>query len=126
MVNSPSPQGAGARVGPISPQAPRVGRGRGGSGSNEFLRVFERQLKITTHARQRMESDGVEMDDDQRARVNRALDRVSQRGGKKSLVLLDDTALIVNVEKRTLITAIPGERRGDGVFTDIDSAVIAE
>ncbi len=73
-----------------------------------------------------MECDGVEMDDNQRERIDKALDRLSRRGGRKSLVLLDDTALIVNVEKRTLITVIPGERRGDGVFTDIDSAVIAE
>ena len=101
-------------------------RGRGGNAVGGFRELFDRQLKISVHARARMGTEGVHMDATQERRIESAVDRVSQRGGKQSLVMLDDLALIVNVEKRTLITVISGERRGDGVFTDIDSAVIAD
>ncbi len=101
-------------------------RGRGGGSREGFREILEGELKVTIHARERMNKDGVDMSRDQEDRMQVALDRVAKRGGRQSLVLLDDLAMIVNVESRTLITVVPGERRGEGVFTDIDSAVIAD
>ena len=108
------------------PTTGRTERGRGGKAAEGFRELLDSQFKVTSHARNRMGREGVRMDASQERRIQSAVDRVSERGGKKSLVMLDDLALIVNVEKRTLITVITGERRGDGVFTDIDSAVIAD
>jgi len=41
-------------------------------------------------------------------------------------VLMDDLAFIVNVRDRLVVTAVDLEKRGQGVFTQIDSVVIAE
>ena len=39
--------------------------------------------------------------------------------------MLDDLALVVSVKNRVVITAVDDARRNDGVFTNIDSVVIA-
>jgi len=41
-------------------------------------------------------------------------------------VLVDGLALIVSVPNRVVITAVDGADARDGVFTNIDSAVIAQ
>jgi flagellar operon protein len=52
------------------------------------------------------------------------LDKVRQGGGDRSLVLLDQVALVASARNNTVITAVPRGEAGDNVFTDIDSAVI--
>jgi len=52
--------------------------------------------------------------------------RADEKGAKDSLVLLRDLAFIVNVKNRTVVTAVDGEHLKDNVFTNIDSAVIAQ
>jgi len=51
---------------------------------------------------------------------------VEKRGGKESLVLMDDLAFIVNVRQRLVVTALDARERGEGVFTQIDSVVLAD
>jgi len=51
--------------------------------------------------------------------------RDSEKGASKSLVLLDDLALVVSVRNRVVITALDEPNARSGVFTNIDSAVIA-
>ena len=53
-----------------------------------------------------------------------AVDRAAAKGARESLVLVDDTAFVVSVRNRTVITAVDRARMRDQVFTNIDSAVI--
>jgi len=39
---------------------------------------------------------------------------------------MDDIAFIVNVKSRMVITAMDATKRGEGVFTQIDSVVLAD
>jgi flagellar operon protein len=64
--------------------------------------------------------------DDGLARLALAVEQVAQKGGKESLVLLDDLAFIVNVKDRLVVTALDGDSRKGNIFTQIDSVVIAE
>ena len=41
-------------------------------------------------------------------------------------MLMDDLAFIVNVKERLVVTAMSGESRKEGVFTQIDSVVLAD
>jgi flagellar operon protein len=79
-------------------------------------------LKWSAHAQQRLEARGIRLDGHQIARLDEAVGRADGKAVSRSLVLLDDLAFIVSVPSRTVITAIDEPR--DGVFTNIDSAVI--
>jgi flagellar operon protein len=49
----------------------------------------------------------------------------ASKGARESLVLLDQTAFVVSVPNRTVITVVDKENLKQNVFTNIDSAVIA-
>ncbi|MBE3582929.1 MAG: flagellar protein [Limnochordaceae bacterium] len=83
------------------------------------------QLKWSAHAQQRLQSGEIRWGAAQEQRLAAAVEQVARKGGRETLVLLDDLAFIVSVPHRTVITAMSGARRVDNVFTQIDSAVIA-
>lgn len=82
-------------------------------------------VKFSAHAQKRLAERNVEITNDKSARLEVAVDRVQQKGADKSLVLMDDLALLVSARNRVVITALDSESAKDGVFTGIDSAVIA-
>jgi len=84
------------------------------------------QLRFSTHAQKRLEARDISLSDDGLARLSLAVENAAQRGGRHSLVLMDDLAFIVNVPNRTVVTAIAQQSRGAGVFTQIDSVVLAD
>jgi flagellar operon protein len=49
---------------------------------------------------------------------------MSKKGSKESLIYLDDIAMVVSVENRTVITAMDGSNAKKNIFTNIDSAAI--
>jgi len=119
---------------PIDPSSLRIQHpesrvprtGKGGASHEGFREILGEEMRITKHAEERMGREGLQMDAAQTRRVKDAMTRLADRGAEQSLLLIDDLAMIVNVRNRTLVTVVSGERRGDGVFTDIDSAVIAD
>lgn len=79
-------------------------------------------LKLSAHAQQRLDARGIRLDEEQIRRLGDAVARAESKAGLRSLVLLDDLAFIVSVPSRTVTTAMDEPR--EGVFTNIDSAVI--
>lgn len=94
-----------------------------------FNKVLEKelsQLKYSKHAQQRLESRNMELNDTDRSKIEQAVNRAEQKGSNDSLVFLRDMAFIVNIKNRTVVTAIDRENLRENVFTNIDSAVVAE
>lgn len=83
------------------------------------------QVRFSAHAQQRLAQASVELGPESLAKLAAAVDKADKKGGKESLILLDDLALVVSVRNRTVITAVGADRMGDSVFTQIDSVVIA-
>ena len=83
-------------------------------------------LKFSKHAQNRLQARQITLDDEGLARLAAAVDKVEKRGGQESLVLMDDLAFIVNVPERMVVTAMDANKRGEGVFTQIDSVVLAD
>ncbi|MBN1536736.1 MAG: hypothetical protein JW908_08400 [Anaerolineales bacterium] len=83
-------------------------------------------LKFSNHAQKRLERRDLTLTDDGLARLSSAVDKAEKRGGRESLVLMDEMAFIVNVKDRVVVTAMDANQRGEGVFTQIDSVVLAE
>ena len=82
-------------------------------------------IKWSSHARARLMQRGIEFTPEQHSRLESAVDKATEKGAKDSLVLLDDTALVVSAQNRTVITALGMHQAKENVFTNIDSAVIA-
>jgi len=84
------------------------------------------EVKFSNHAQQRLEKRQISLTEDGLARLSQAVDKASQRGGRESMVLMDDMAFIVNVKDRVIVTALDSASRREGVFTQIDSVVFAD
>ena len=82
-------------------------------------------LTWSAHASARLRQRGIEFTPTQHARLDTAVDKAAAKGAKDALVLLDDTAMVVSVKNRTVITALGMHQAKENVFTNIDSAVIA-
>ena len=82
-------------------------------------------VRFSGHALQRIERRGITVDASTTARLSEGVTRAAAKGSRDSLVLVDDTAFVVSVPNRTVITAVDREHMKEQVFTNIDSAVIA-
>ena len=99
------------------------------SGSGAPSRVAPAEafgLHFSKHASKRLEQRGVDMDATQMERLERAVGQAADKGSKDSLILLDELALVVSVQNRTVVTAVDEASRREHVFTNIDSVVIAQ
>jgi flagellar operon protein len=83
-------------------------------------------VRFSNHAQSRMQSRDINLSSDNVSRLSDAIDKAEKRGGKSSLVMVDDLAFIVNIQSRTVVTALDKNQRGEGVFTQIDSVVFAD
>jgi len=83
------------------------------------------RLHFSRHATQRIEQRGMELDATRMERLHRAVDQAEAKGSRDSLILLDELALVVSVQNRTVVTAVDEASRKEHVFTNIDSVVIA-
>ncbi len=106
-------------VRPTRPQPPE-----GTPRFDEILRRRVSELRFSAHAQERMRLRGMELSQDDRAKLEAAVDKAAAKGARDSLVLLRDMAFVVSVKNRTVITAMDEASMKENVFTNIDSAVV--
>ena len=82
-------------------------------------------LSFSKHALNRLKERNISMDSAQMQRLDGAVERAARKGSKDSLIISDDSAFIVNVPRRRIITAMDRAQMTQNVFTNIDSTVIA-
>ena len=82
-------------------------------------------VRFSGHALERLQRRGIQMDAATLDRLNGGVARAAAKGSRDSLVLLDDTAFVVSVRNKTVVTAVDRDHMKEQVFTNIDSAVIA-
>lgn len=94
-------------------------------GAIKFDELLQQQMvRFSRHAEIRLKQRGIQLEAEQLAKLNQAIDKAAAKGAKDSLILLNEMALIVNIPKRTVVTAMDESQITDNVFTQIDSAVI--
>jgi len=81
-------------------------------------------VRFSNHAVERMMSRGIKFSPDDMSRLNDAVGRAAAKGSKDSLVLMNDTALIVSVKNKTVVTVMDKNALKDNVFTNIDSTIV--
>jgi flagellar operon protein len=116
----------GALPSPLDPPVKSAGDVAAPKGPSfgEVLRDTQ-GVQFSGHAIQRVQRRGIEMGDTTIARLREGVDRAAGKGARESVVFVDDTAFVVSVRNRTVITAVDRDHMKDHVFTNIDSAVIA-
>ncbi|MGI6083815.1 MAG: TIGR02530 family flagellar biosynthesis protein [Acetivibrionales bacterium] len=82
-----------------------------------------RDVKISKHAAMRLEARNISLDADRVERLKNAIDKALTKGVRDTLVVMDDIAFVVNVNARTVITAVNQNELKENVFTNIDGAV---
>lgn len=81
-------------------------------------------VKFSNHAVERMQSRGIFYSQDDITKINDAISRAAAKGSKDSLLLMDDSALIVSVKNKTVVTVMDKNALKENVFTNIDSTVV--
>lgn len=110
---------------PVSSQKPT------GTAENRdsFARILDEKLpsqsvRFSQHAQDRLKARGISFSDNDIRKLEGAVDTVAKKGGRESLVMMGDAALVVSVKNRTVVTAVDRESMKGNVFTNIDSAVV--
>lgn len=114
-------------VQPAGKPTPSVGQKPAGAvGNSPFAKVLEQTqgVKFSQHAQDRLKARNISFNRDQLQQLEGAVNSVAQKGGKDSLVMMGDAALVVSVTNRTVVTAMDRSQMKGNVFTNIDSAVI--
>jgi flagellar operon protein len=126
-----APPGAAQEAPKVAP-APPAGAPHGtaalrlpGPTFGDVLHKHVGELRFSSHALQRLERRGIDVGGETMERLQSGVARAAGKGSRESVVLVDETAFVVSVRNRTVITAVGSQHMKDHVFTNIDSAVIA-
>lgn len=115
---------------PLRPKHPAAVPGGAQAGSSSpFARILDEQfaaqpVRLSQHALERLKSRGITLSDADLKQLAGAVDSVAQKGGKDSLIMMGDAALVVSVKNRTVVTAMDRQSMKGNIFTNIDSAVV--
>ena len=93
---------------------------------SSFDVIFKQELdkiKFSNHALKRLENRNIQLSDQAINKIQDAVQKAESKGAKDSLVMMDNTAFIVNVPNRTVVTALPVGESNENIFTNIDSVV---
>lgn len=96
------------------------------AGANTFASVLEQQnrLKFSNHAQKRIQQRALPLSNSDMNRLEEAVSKAETKGSKDALVLDGEHAYLVNVQERTVITAMQLMELREKVFTNIDSTII--
>jgi flagellar operon protein len=117
---------------PLKPgrtERPQQSPSTGHASNSLFAQVLDQKLpseavKFSQHAQERLKARNISFSASDLANLEGAVSSVAQKGGKESLVMMGDAALVVSVKNRTVVTALDKLQMKGNVFTNIDSAVI--
>ncbi|MDZ5711725.1 TIGR02530 family flagellar biosynthesis protein [Jeotgalibacillus haloalkalitolerans] len=105
---------------PVKKQTKQTGFG------DKLQQVMGEELKFSRHANERLSSRNIQITPAQWQRVSDKVNEAEGKGVKDSLVLLDQAALIVSIQNRTVVTAMDKKDLNDQIFTGIDGTIILE
>ncbi len=89
-------------------------------------KLFEnKEVKFSKHAESRLQTRNINLTEEQKGKLNDAINKAGEKNVKDSLIMLDDIAFVVNVKDKNVVTVMNKDEMKNNVFTNIDGAVIA-
>lgn len=97
--------------------------------TENFQQILTRELEksslaFSKHAMRRVSERSIDVSKQVMDKVTSAVDKAEGRGIRDALIIGSNSAFIVNVPTRTIITTLNGEDMNDAVFTNIDGTVL--
>ena len=86
--------------------------------------VTNKGLQFSAHAARRIEERQVGLSPQVLSRLDNGVRQVSEKGSRSSLIFVDETAYIISVKNKTVVTAVNKADAVNNVFTNIDSVAI--
>jgi len=80
-------------------------------------------IKLSQHAQKRIAERQLDLDAQEFFKLRQAFDTLKNKGGKDSLVVTPKAAYIVDVDQRSIVTAMDKNDMQENVFTKIDSTL---
>jgi len=84
---------------------------------------LNQRISFSKHANQRTEERNIQISESNLNRLEDACNRAQQKGIKDALIVMEDSAFIVNALNKTVITVVDKNEMKSNVFTNIDGAV---
>lgn len=84
---------------------------------------INQRISFSKHASQRTEERNIQISEGDLGRLEDACDRAKQKGIRDALIVMDDSAYIVNAPNRVVITVVDKNEMKSSIFTNIDGAV---
>jgi len=114
---------------PVRPSQVTPSGGKQVGANSPFAKVLDEKLpgqpvRLSQHALERLKARGITLTEADMKKLAGAVDSVAQKGGKDSLIMMGDAALVVSVKNRTVVTAMDRQGMQGNIFTNIDSAVV--
>jgi flagellar operon protein len=81
-------------------------------------------VRFSNHAAERMMHRGIRFAPEDLEKLNQAVQKAESKGAKDTLVLMNDSALIVSIKNKTVVTVMDRASLKENVFTNIDSTVV--
>ncbi len=124
LTGRTQPVSPSQQPGQVQKQSPLTKDGKSFSEVLQKVAGDGKQLQFSGHAQKRLEDRNILLNEMDLVRIQEAVDRAEEKGSRESLILDGDHAFVVNIENRTVITAVDQMELRERVFTQIDSAVI--
>ena len=84
----------------------------------------QRPLTFSKHAQSRTEQRGIELTQAELQKLDAAVAKAGEKGLNDTLVYMNNTAFIVNVPQKVVVTVVEKAEADSQVFTNIDGAII--
>ena len=84
---------------------------------------LNKKVSFSKHANQRTEERNIQISESDLDRLDDACDRAQQKGIKDALIVMDDSAFIVNAPNKVVITVVDKNEMKSNIFTNIDGAL---
>lgn len=93
-----------------------------------FKEAFQEvsSLKISKHAQKRLDERNIQIERSKWSQIEERIIEAREKGINDSLVIMNDSALIVNAKNRTVITALDRTEATAQIFTNINGAILID
>ena len=96
--------------------------------TSEFGQILNKSveaeaIQLSTHAAKRLQERNLSIDKAEFNKLGKAIGKLKEKGGRDSLIITNNGAYIVDVDKSRIVTAMDKESLKENVFTKIDSTI---
>ncbi|MBR0597535.1 TIGR02530 family flagellar biosynthesis protein [Sinanaerobacter chloroacetimidivorans] len=92
-----------------------------------FQEILKEQISqgvsFSKHANLRTEERNIKISESDLSRLGDACDKAQQKGIKDALIVMNDSAFIVNAPNKVVITVVDKNEMKNNLFTNIDGAL---